>query len=121
MALVETLLFCTACGNILARHPPSQPTITCTVCSTLNPNNWPISHKQTSAINAFPSRLLDKRSNIQILTAEDRDTWALTSKPCPQCQNEKLAFRDVQTRGADEGSTVFYKCAVCGYGFKEDN
>jgi DNA-directed RNA polymerase I subunit RPA12 len=80
------------------------------------PDKWPASQKTTSAPDAFPSRLFDRRSNVQILTAEDRDTWATTPKTCPKCENAKLKFRDVQTRGADEGSTIFYKCPACGHG-----
>jgi DNA-directed RNA polymerase I subunit RPA12 len=76
----------------------------------------PASQKTTSASDAFPSQLLDKRSNVQVLTAEDRDTWATTPKACPKCENAELKFRDVQTRGADEGSTIFYKCPICGHG-----
>ncbi|KAH0278751.1 hypothetical protein KCU91_g2221, partial [Aureobasidium melanogenum] len=82
---------------------------------------WPASQKTTSAPDAFPSRLVDKRSNVQILTAENRDTWATTQKMCPKCENAELKYRDFQTRGADEGSTIFYKCPACGHGFKEDN
>jgi DNA-directed RNA polymerase I subunit RPA12 len=80
------------------------------------PDKWPASQKTTSAPDAFPSRLFDRRSNVQILTAEDRDTWATTPKTCPKCENAELKFRDVQTRGADEGSTIFYKCPACGHG-----
>ncbi|KAG9934400.1 hypothetical protein KCU86_g9623, partial [Aureobasidium melanogenum] len=121
MALVGTLLFCTDCGSILDRHAPDHHLIKCSVCSTLNKNKWPVSQKTTSAPDAFPSRLVDKRSNVQILTAEDRDTWAMTQKMCPKCENAELKYRDFQTRGADEGSTIFYKCPACDHGFKEDN
>ncbi|KAK6000828.1 hypothetical protein QM012_003553 [Aureobasidium pullulans] len=121
MALVGTLLFCTDCGSILDRHAPDHHLIKCDVCSTLNKNNWPASQKTTSAPDAFPSRLVDKRSNVQILTAGDRDTWAMTPKICPKCEHGELKYRDVQMRGADEGSTIFYKCPACGHGFKEDN
>ena len=34
---------------------------------------------------------------------------------CPQCDNDKLMFWTMQTRSADEGETVFYECAKCGY------
>jgi DNA-directed RNA polymerase subunit M/transcription elongation factor TFIIS len=69
------------------------------------------SHRQIACLS------IDKRSNVQILTAEDRDTWASTPKACPKCDNAELKFRDVQTRGADEGSTIFYKCPACGHGY----
>lgn len=32
-------------------------------------DRWPASQKTTSAPDAFPSRLFDKRSNVQVLTA----------------------------------------------------
>ncbi|KAI5235186.1 hypothetical protein E4T43_09448 [Aureobasidium subglaciale] len=121
MALVGTLLFCKDCGSILDRCPPDQKLIKCGLCSLVNDNNWPASQKTTSKPSTFPSRIADKRSNVQMLTAEDRDTWAMTSKHCPKCEHDGLKFRDVQTRGADEGSTIFYKCPSCGHGFKEDN
>lgn len=79
-------------------------------------DKWPSSQRTTSAPDAFPSRLIDKRSNVQILTAQDRDTWATTPKLCPQCEHGELKYRDFQTRGADEGSTIFYKCPACGHG-----
>ncbi|KAI5209963.1 hypothetical protein E4T39_00547 [Aureobasidium subglaciale] len=121
MALVGTLLFCKDCGSILDRCPPDQLLVKCSMCFLENDNHWPVSQETTSKPSTFPSRLVDKRSNVQILTAEDRDTWTMTSKHCPKCEHDGLKFRDVQTRGADEGSTVFYKCPACGHGFKEDN
>ncbi|CAD0055254.1 unnamed protein product, partial [Aureobasidium pullulans] len=64
---------------------------------------------------AFPSRLRDKHSDIQVLSAADRDTWALTPKACPKCEHPEMKFRDVQLRGADEGSTIFYRCPACDH------
>jgi DNA-directed RNA polymerase I subunit RPA12 len=39
----------------------------------------------------------------------------MTTTACPQCANPEMRFRDVQLRGADEGSTVFYRCPKCDY------
>ena len=36
MALVGTLLFCTACGNLLERKPPDTKMLQCGVCLTEN-------------------------------------------------------------------------------------
>ncbi|THY78852.1 hypothetical protein D6C87_05489 [Aureobasidium pullulans] len=89
------------------RHSPNQtPQIT---------HKWPTSITTESAPTAFPSRLRDARSEIQVLSAEDRETWAMTTTACPQCANPEMRFRDVQLRGADEGSTVFYRCPKCDY------
>ncbi|THY29275.1 hypothetical protein D6C99_10533 [Aureobasidium pullulans] len=79
------------------------------------PDKWPTSITTESAPTAFPSRLRDARSEIQVLSAEDRETWAMTTTACPQCANPEMRFRDVQLRGADEGSTIFYRCPKCDY------
>ncbi|KAI5275306.1 hypothetical protein E4T47_01744 [Aureobasidium subglaciale] len=78
-------------------------------------DKWPTSITTESASTAFPSRLRDARSEIQVLSAEDRETWAMTTTACPQCANPEMRFRDVQLRGADEGSTIFYRCPACDY------
>jgi DNA-directed RNA polymerase subunit M/transcription elongation factor TFIIS len=87
-----------------SNHPCPSPT-----------DVWPTSTTTESASTAFPSRLRDARSEIQVLSAEDRETWAMTTTACPQCANPEMRFRDVQLRGADEGSTVFYRCPKCDY------
>jgi len=63
--------------------------------------------------------LRDKRSDIQILTEEDLETWAMTPKSCPRCEHHEMRHRDVQLRGADEGSIIFHKCPTCGYRYVE--
>ncbi|THX68045.1 integral membrane protein-like protein [Aureobasidium pullulans] len=85
------------------------------------PDKWPTSITTESAPTAFPSRLRDARSEIQVLSAEDRETWAMTTTACPQCANPEMRFRDVQLRGADEGSTIFYRCPKCDYKFNTNN
>lgn len=100
------------------RHSPNQtPQITRKLSTTNSskPDKWPTSITTESAPTAFPSRLRDARSEIQVLSAEDRETWAMTTTACPQCANPEMRFRDVQLRGADEGSTVFYRCPKCDY------
>ena len=33
---------------------------------------------------------------------------------CPKCNHNKATYCTRQTRSADEGQTVFYKCTKCG-------
>ncbi|KAH0385466.1 DNA-directed RNA polymerase I polypeptide, partial [Aureobasidium melanogenum] len=121
MSLVGALLFCNDCGGLLERCPASQANIDCDVCGKRNKNKWPTSITTESAATAFPSRLRDARSEIQVLSAEDRETWAMTTTACPQCANPEMRFRDVQLRGADEGSTIFYRCPKCDCKFNTNN
>jgi DNA-directed RNA polymerase subunit M len=38
---------------------------------------------------------------------------------CPRCQNDQAATWQVQTRGADEPTTHFYRCTKCSYTWRE--
>lgn len=38
---------------------------------------------------------------------------------CPKCGNNQAYTWQVQTRGADESSTQFFRCTKCGYTFRE--
>lgn len=42
------------------------------------------------------------------------DKGALIAQICPKCGNEKMYYKAVQLRSADEGQTIFYMCS-CGY------
>ncbi|KAI5205899.1 hypothetical protein E4T38_04100 [Aureobasidium subglaciale] len=124
MSLVGALLFCNDCGGLLERCPASQANIDCDVCGKRNQNKWPTSITTESASTAFPSRLRDARSEIQVLSAEDRETWAMTTTACPQCANPEMRFRDVQLRGADEGSKLCSGCKnirYCSHAHQKDD
>lgn len=38
---------------------------------------------------------------------------------CPKCHNTEAYWWIVQTRGADESPTQFFRCTVCGYTWRE--
>jgi len=38
---------------------------------------------------------------------------------CPRCGHNLAYVWQVQTRGADESSTQFFRCTKCGYTFRE--
>ncbi|KAF2020804.1 DNA-directed RNA polymerase I polypeptide [Aaosphaeria arxii CBS 175.79] len=124
MPLVGSLLFCKDCGNLLARKPSTTSTIHCHICDASNNNIWPTYVVTQSKPGAFPSSLENKRSagGIQEIDwAAAADTWPTTSQPCPECNHPEMFFREMQLRSADEGSTVFYRCAKCSHMYKADN
>jgi len=48
---------------------------------------------------------------------DELDEQAVISEQCPKCKHDKLSFRTVQLRSADEGQTIFYTCLKCKYRF----
>ncbi|KAF2632994.1 hypothetical protein BU25DRAFT_87265 [Macroventuria anomochaeta] len=121
MSLSGSLLFCTDCGNLLNRVSPKVENIKCEICDTENKNQWPLEVQTTSRPDAFPSVLRNKRDEIQKLDTANIETWARTSEACPSCKNSETFFREMQLRGADEGSTVFFRCSQCSHKWKLDN
>jgi DNA-directed RNA polymerase subunit M/transcription elongation factor TFIIS len=47
-----------------------------------------------------------------------RDTNARSEKKCPRCRNKSIHIDQVQTRGGDEGKTVFEVCMHEGCNYK---
>lgn len=80
---------------------------------TLHVDKWPSDVTTVSKPDAFPSTLRHKRNEIQTILAGDVETWAKTAKVCPSCNNPEMLFKDIQLRGADEGTTIFYRCPNC--------
>jgi len=53
--------------------------------------------------------------------ADEEANGAMIDEKCPVCEHVGLYFTTAQTRGADEGQTVFYKCGNCGHKFTQNN
>jgi DNA-directed RNA polymerase I subunit RPA12 len=123
MSAVGSLIFCTACGNLLDSISHQQH-LTCGVC-----------HKQYAAgefsklkvvthtsPDAFPSSLKSKKSLVKTTLRKDEvEEGATIKEKCPQCGNDEMQYHTLQLRSADEGATVFYTCAECGYKFRTNN
>ena len=65
--------------------------------------------------SAFPSVLRSKRSAVQTLTEEDVQKDAVIQQTCSECGSKEMRYYTQQLRSADEGTTVFYSCVVCGH------
>ncbi|KAM0719861.1 hypothetical protein Q7P37_003996 [Cladosporium fusiforme] len=118
------LLFCNTCGNLLPRASKDQaPHITCELCETVNPNEWPSQSTTKSLATAFPSALQRKRDTFSTLaiSQEIAASQQVINEECPRCHNPQLQFREVQLRSADEGTTIFYTCPKCSHKFNTNN
>ena len=61
------------------------------------------------------------REQIAVVTEEDAKfrTLPTARAECPRCGNLEAYVWLVQTRGADESSTQFFRCTKCGYTWRE--
>lgn len=46
---------------------------------------------------------------------DEYNVWKETNIKCPGCQMANVKYREAQTRGADEGASVYYMCVSCLY------
>lgn len=123
MSVVGSLIFCTACGNLLD-SVSSQPTLDCLACKTQFPSKQFANLKVVtkSSENAFPLKLKSERSVVKTsLNSDEVDEGATIKEKCPECGKEEMQYHTLQLRSADEGATVFYSCTSCGYKFRTNN
>ena len=72
---------------------------------------------------AVPPKRMKKRSHKESITVIGKEhqirTLPTAKKTCPKCGNNLAYFWQVQTRGGDEGSTLFFRCTKCDNTFRE--
>ena len=122
MAAIGSLVFCTACGNLLEHNIGRKAYLECDICGTQNKDTSSkvvVTHSKPSA---FPSTLRTRlRSDVQEMTEEDMQTEATIKQPCEKCGCEEVRYHEKQLRSADEGSTIFYTCPQCGHKWNTNN
>lgn len=103
-------LFCPYCANLLRfQEDPTGNRFACRTC--------PYIYKIKSAVTTrtFFNEKLEKTVVVNNETAwEGVDS---TDERCPKCSYPRAYFKQLQTRSADEGMTLFYRCGnhSCGY------
>ncbi|EEB08934.1 DNA-directed RNA polymerase complex I subunit Rpa12 [Schizosaccharomyces japonicus yFS275] len=120
MSAIGSLIFCSACGNLL-ESTTAQWTI-CDQCQSSYPSEKfaHLTLETRSGANAFPSALRLKHSIVQTEGKKPEEAAVIQEK-CPKCGNDEMTFHTLQLRSADEGSTVFYECPRCAYKFSTNN
>eukprot|EP00818_Percolomonas_sp_WS_P010118 CAMPEP_0117440578 /NCGR_PEP_ID=MMETSP0759-20121206/3169_1 /TAXON_ID=63605 /ORGANISM="Percolomonas cosmopolitus, Strain WS" /LENGTH=143 /DNA_ID=CAMNT_0005232361 /DNA_START=43 /DNA_END=474 /DNA_ORIENTATION=+ len=106
---VKDNYFCTECGSFLFAETSSPAE--CPVCNSKlrfqyeNIIKYPIIEHTVKG----PKKRTQDESKI------------LIQYECPACGHPEMKYWVMQTRGADEGSTVFYECVKCRHTIKENN
>ena len=111
--------FCPDCGTRLISRREKEGTkgtlqIVCPKCG------YKKSGKNRPAV---PPKRMKKRSHKESITVIGKEhqirTLPTAKKTCPKCGNNLAYFWQVQTRGGDEGSTLFFRCTKCDNTFRE--
>ena len=107
--------FCPKCGTRLVPKKKSERKIflVCPKCGYEKPAETPI-----------PVSKPIERSPQDFIVVIGKEAQKLRTLPivtieCPRCGNNQAYVWQVQTRGADESTTQFFRCTKCNYTFRE--
>ncbi|KAI8458391.1 hypothetical protein BY996DRAFT_6410958 [Phakopsora pachyrhizi] len=120
---VGSLVFCSDCGNLLP-VPDSEDILECDHCGRSEKAQLQEDVRiiTRSSQDAFPSTLRQKRALVQHNNQSSHTQLApLMDETCPKCKNPQMRYHTLQLRSADEGTTVFYECPVCGHKHSTNN
>jgi DNA-directed RNA polymerase I subunit RPA12 len=122
MAAIGSLLFCVDCGDLL---PPSKGSkkniLICECCGRENQDRPAPTIESRTQPRDFPSALRQKlQSSVKALDRNMVHDEATTEARCEKCGRTEVKYTELQLRGADEGSTIVYRCP-CGHSWQENN
>ena len=63
---------------------------------------------------------LKKKRDDLVLSKENMQKGDKAEVVCPKCSHGHAYFMQMQTRSADEASTIIYECCNCGHKWRED-
>ena len=115
--------FCEDCGELLDFEIITNNNVICQKCGGEKPlekiKNHFIESVEKFELSKIWMNKLKKKEDI--LRQGQKVKKAIIDEVCPKCGHNKLYYYVMQTRSADEGSTVFYECIKCGYKFNQNN
>ena len=81
------------------------------------------SYKKNVEAEACTTKVSAPKPHDQLVVIGKKEqklqTLPTVSIECPKCGNNVAYVWQVQTRGADESSTQFFRCTKCNYTFRE--
>ena len=114
-ATIMLQLFCPTCGTFLffdssASNVGSETLFYCKLC----PYKYNVKETISNSVK------LKKKQNELVLSREMEEKGDKAEVVCPKCSHGVAYFTQIQTRSADEASTIIYKCASCAHKWRED-
>lgn len=113
--------FCPKCDSrlVLQKEKTGKKTSLILVCPKCGYSKQPVSSKIAQKISkVIPP---DPQKLVAVIGKKEQKLRTLPTVriECPRCGNNLAYAWQVQTRGADESSTQFFRCTKCEYTFRE--
>lgn len=105
--------FCPKCGlALLPTKKQKTVVLSCPKCGY-----------ETHRSDRTVQKLEQQKENVVVIGKEEQKIRTLpkTKVDCPKCGHKEAFYWLVQTRGADESSTQFFRCASCGSTWRENS
>lgn len=106
--------FCSKCGTRLVPKKKEKGTfLVCPKCGHSEPVE--------TLIPAPKLVTQSPRESVVVIGKKEQKlrTLPTVTIECPKCGNNQAYVWQVQTRGADESTTQFFRCTKCNYTFRE--
>ena len=115
--------FCVDCGQLLDFELINNFSVKCQKCGGETPLDAIKNHYiESNETFEFSKLWMNKLKHTEDkLREEQKNKKAVIEETCPKCGYGKMYYYVLQTRSADEGSTVFYECIKCHYKFNQNN
>lgn len=115
--------FCAECGEMLDFEIVENGMVQCQKCGGEASVEEITTHNtETESLYHNSKEWMNKLANIEDkFRAKQHLKKQIIEEKCPMCPSTQMYFQTMQTRSADEGTTVFYECVNCKYFKKENN
>lgn len=113
--------FCSNCGSRLVpqKEKKGRKTSIVLICSKCGHKKQSQEKKVTLKVTKVGQPNPQKLVAVIGKKEQKLRTLPTVRTDCPKCDNNLAYAWQVQTRGADESSTQFFRCTKCGYTFRE--
>jgi DNA-directed RNA polymerase III subunit RPC11 len=106
------MLFCPTCANgLVISSETGYNKWACNTCAY----EFPISKQMTSRTKLKLKEVDDVLGGDEMWKHADS-----TAAQCDKCNHDQAYFYQLQIRSADEPMTTFYRCASCGFRWREN-
>jgi DNA-directed RNA polymerase I subunit RPA12 len=115
--------FCIDCGDLLDFEIINNNSVKCQKCGGETEldnikNHYIETNDKYELSKIWMNKLKNKEDKLR---EEQKNERTIIDEKCPKCGNGQMYYYTMQTRSADEGSTIFYECVKCHYKFNQNN